>query len=117
MDPPPTGALLLQPNGPEHLHRARHDQGGVFQGFFRLRVWNPKPRGFKAVGLQDVGSRACGLNLQGAGLRGGRLGSFRKLGVPYLGGLIVRILLFRVLPGFGVPYLNTFFGTCSLKEP
>ena len=24
-------------------------------------------------------------------------GSFRKLGVPYLGGLIIRILLFRVL--------------------
>ena len=27
----------------------------------------------------------------------GLLGSFRKLGVPYFGGLIIRLLLFRVL--------------------
>ena len=42
--------------------------------------------------------RSDGLGLAGGFIvEGLRIGSFRKLGVPFLGVLIIRILLFRVL--------------------
>ena len=42
-------------------------------------------------------SEEAGLGLLGGKAQGSQVfGSFRKLGVPYLGVLIIRILLFRV---------------------
>ena len=63
---------------------------GVVLGF---RVWGVLR--VRVLGFRVRGSfRSC--RVSGYGLPS-RFGSFRKLGVPYLGVLIIRILLFRVL--------------------
>ena len=41
------------------------------------------------------------------GCRASGYGSFRKLGVPYFGVLIIRILLFRVITLLGSPFSET----------
>ena len=48
--------------------------------------------------LEGLGLRGLGFSWDvGMRVEGLRIGSFCKLGIPYFGALILRILLFRVL--------------------
>ena len=56
---------------------------------------------FRELDIVLIGSSRDAVGFQGSGFAGlhpvGAYGSFRKLGVPSFGVLIIRILLFRVL--------------------